>query len=42
MKNAISTLALCAAFVGGPALAADLPSRQPPPPVYIAPAPIAT
>ncbi len=42
MKNTVSTLALCAAFLSGPALAADLPSRKAPPPTYIAPAPVAT
>lgn len=41
MKHTISTLALCAALLGGPALAADLPSRKAPPPVYTAPEPVA-
>jgi outer membrane immunogenic protein len=42
MKHAVSGLALCAAFIGGPALAADPPSRKAPPPTYYEPAPIAT
>ena len=42
MKHAVSALAICAAFVGGPALAADLPSGKAPPPTYYEPAPIAT
>jgi outer membrane immunogenic protein len=42
MKHAVSALALCAAFIGGPVLAADLPSRKAPLPTYYEPAPIAT
>ena len=41
MKHVVSALAICAAFVGGPALAADLPVRNAPPPTYYEPAPIA-
>ncbi len=41
MKHTVSTLALCAAFIGGPALAADLPSRKAPPPTYYEPTPVA-
>jgi hypothetical protein len=33
MNHSVSALALFAALIGGPALAADLPARQPPPPV---------
>lgn len=43
MKHTVSALALCAAFIGGPALAADLPYRKAAPPApYYEPAPIAT
>jgi outer membrane immunogenic protein len=42
MKNKlVISIAAVAAFVAGPALAADLPPKSPPPPAYKAPPPVA-